>query len=135
METSVAAQEVAAALPTGGVLWFTDLTTPDSTSIVLPAIFAGLLYTNLEVALGTVVKGGTNVNKTNIVASLKSFLQQWGILLIPVVSTMPSGLWVYLSTSSVFSAGQIMVSRALAFPFFFVASACKCLSPLMCCYK
>jgi len=77
-----------------------------SSEVILGSAFCAMVYLNFEIGLGTAIAGNSNANKTNIIVSLKSFLQNGSMLMLPFVATMPTGVWCYLMASGVWSAGQ-----------------------------
>jgi YidC/Oxa1 family membrane protein insertase len=96
--------ELAHELAQGGILWFDNLTLPDST-MILPLAAIGLTYTNLQVSLGNAPRG-------SIFYWLKDIGQVLLILGLPITSALPQGVFVYWTTSASFSAIQTQVLRA-----------------------
>ena len=96
--------ELAHELATGGALWFDNLTLADAT-MVLPLTAIGLTYMNLQVSLG-------NAPRDSWFYWFKDIGQCLLILALPITSTLPSGIFVYWTTSASFSAVQTHVLRA-----------------------
>ncbi|CAM9519324.1 unnamed protein product [Ectocarpus sp. 4 AP-2014] len=84
-------------LDTGGILWFVDLTVPDS-SLMLPIIGTLCTYTSLEIVK---MKGATGWMKF-----FQDGMQTFIILMLPWVSTFPQGVFMYWIPSAVFQMGQ-----------------------------
>ncbi|CAM9268392.1 unnamed protein product [Ectocarpus fasciculatus] len=84
-------------LDTGGMLWFVDLTVPDS-SLMLPIIGTLCTYTSLEIVK---MKGATGWIKF-----FQDGMQTLIILMLPWISTFPQGVFMYWIPSSAFQMGQ-----------------------------
>ena len=99
--------ELANELSNGGILWFENLTLADPT-LLLPLTAIGLTYINLQVSLGNAPNG-------SMFYYLKDIGQVLLILFLPITSGLPSGVFVYWTTSASFAAIQTQVLRADSF--------------------
>ena len=90
-------------LQNGGMLWFADLSQKDMT-YVLPLAAISLSYLTIEVSLGMGAK-------SRILLILKDFFQSAVIFTIPVVTYLPTGIFMYWIPSSLFAIGQTFLLR------------------------
>jgi len=123
-----------------GVAWFLDLTSRDET-LILPCLAVASTYLNLELSLGDPRLGPPKPLATPATAKettllltdsslapappplspspqapsislmLKDIVQTGLVIGLPLISTLPSGAFMYWITSSVFTAGQITLLR------------------------
>ncbi|CAM9300587.1 unnamed protein product, partial [Discosporangium mesarthrocarpum] len=91
-----------AGLGEGGVLWFSDLTTSDSTG-VLPFLAVGCTYLSTEISFGSNLEGWRK--------TLKDVCQTIVVGCLPLVATLPQGVFMYWITSSLFTSGQALAMR------------------------
>ena len=98
-------------LQEGGFAWFTDLTQKD-TSFLLPFLAIGVSYTALENAL---LAGATGGNQARFVVLVKDIFQTLLIVSIPVVSTLPAGVFFYWIPSSLCGIAQTYLMRSPLF--------------------
>ena len=90
-------------LQNGGMLWFADLSQKDMT-YVLPLAAISLSYLTIEVSLGMGAK-------SRILLILKDFFQSAVICTIPVVTYLPTGIFMYWIPSSLFAIAQTLLLR------------------------
>lgn len=90
-------------LQTGGIFWFTDLSQRDLTYI-LPVSAISLSYIAIEASLG---RGP----QTRLLIVFKDFLQTVVIFSLPMVSYLPSGIFMYWLPSSMFQIAQSFLIR------------------------
>lgn len=82
----------------GGMLWFVDLSSRDTT-FALPLAALGLSYTAMELGFGS-------ANKSEASLLFKDILQSILVLSVPVVSMLPAGVFCYWIPSSIFAIAQ-----------------------------
>jgi hypothetical protein len=78
----------------GGVLWFTDLTQVDST-LMLPTAVASISYASLHFARGT-----TSGTDGRFFPKILDAGQVCLISALPLMATLPSGVFCYMGTSA-----------------------------------
>jgi len=84
-------------LATGGLAWFTDLTTIDPT-YVLPVLTASTMFLVMELG----AESGANQSQT-ITGPMKNILRGLCVLSIPVTAQFPTALMCYWLPSNVYS--------------------------------
>lgn len=92
-------------LENGGLLWFTDLSFADKT-YVLPLTALGTTYLSLETAF--------SMNNGRVVLFFKDTAQSLLLLSIPMVATLPAGVFCYWLPSSLFAISQTLFLRTQA---------------------
>lgn len=103
------------ALPTtgldvGGIGWFLDLTVKDST-LALPLLAIASSYTAVDVAFSRIGPQGANTGNMKLVLLFKDMLQTCLILSVPMIHTLPSGVFCYWIPSSLCSMLQTIAIR------------------------
>ena len=96
-------EDLAYQLSDGGLFWFTDLASKDST-LILPLVAVGLSYSLLEFGFRTKVPGG-------MLIGLKRFCQGFLLMSAPMICTLPSGVFCYWIPSNVFGLTQMVALR------------------------
>ena len=94
-------------LQNGGISWFTDLSQRDTTYI-LPVSAISLSYLAIEASLG---RGP----QTRLLLIFKDLLQSVVILSLPLVTYLPSGIFMYWIPSSMFAIAQSFLIRHAPF--------------------
>jgi len=94
-------------LQEGGLLWFSDLTSKDTT-FLLPLSALGLSYTSLHVAFSG--QGGL-ANQGRVVLFMCDILQSLVLISMPFVLTLPCGVFAYWIPSSLFGIFQTLALR------------------------
>lgn len=94
-------------LQEGGLLWFTDLTSKDS-SFLLPLSAIALSYSSLHVSFSG--QGGL-VNQGRVVLLLCDVLQSLVLISMPFVLSLPSGVFFYWIPSSLYGIFQTLALR------------------------
>ncbi|KAI4503676.1 hypothetical protein M0802_001079 [Mischocyttarus mexicanus] len=89
-------------LTTGGLWWFTNLSTPDP-YYILPFITAATLAVTIEV--------GTDAAGTAAMGSIKYVLRCMPIVTLPFAVQLPSAVLVYWAASNFYSLIQITILR------------------------
>lgn len=90
-------------MKTGGLFWFTDLTLADPLYI-MPVLSCASFMATIEL-------GGEAGVSNPQTEKLKTFFRCLAIMLIPITSTFPAGLFMYWLPASVLSMAQILVLR------------------------
>ncbi|GER30291.1 mitochondrial inner membrane protein OXA1 [Striga asiatica] len=87
----------------GGILWFTDLTTPDTTYI-FPVLTALAFLINLELNMQ-----GPAGNLTAVI--IKNLWRIFAVLTVPLTANFPKALFCYWFPSNLFSIAYSLVLR------------------------
>uniref|UniRef100_A0A7S2RLY3 Membrane insertase YidC/Oxa/ALB C-terminal domain-containing protein n=1 Tax=Mucochytrium quahogii TaxID=96639 RepID=A0A7S2RLY3_9STRA len=99
-----------------GMLWFTNLSTRDST-LILPLIAVATTYTSLEFSLTQPTRkdldGNIIPNEPSSLETLRNVLQYLMVFGLPFISQLPSGVFMYWIPSSLFALGQTIVFRSI----------------------
>ncbi|ESN96932.1 hypothetical protein HELRODRAFT_114451 [Helobdella robusta] len=98
----------------GGIAWFTDLTSPDP-FFILPIMTTLTFYATVEL-------GVDGVRASTMTRTMKVFMRVLPFLIMPFTVNFPAGLLLYWLTSNIFSLIQVLfmkidgVKRALKIP-------------------
>ncbi|KXS21357.1 hypothetical protein M427DRAFT_51585 [Gonapodya prolifera JEL478] len=87
----------------GGILWFHDLTAPDPLKYALPAVSA--------VGFLAVFELGAEMNKATMQPGMKMFMRVMAVSMIWLTTTFPAAIFVYWTTSNIFTLFQISIFR------------------------
>ena len=85
----------------GGMLWFTDLTSPDP-YYALPVIASASFLLLVELGAADGMEG----QPQNMQNKMKLFMRILGVAIIPFTLNMPAGVFMYWTTSNLFSLAQ-----------------------------
>lgn len=94
----------ASALESGGIAWFMDLTSRDST-LILPFTAVGMSYLSLRLAFGPHIKNG------KFASFIMDFFQSIIIISLPFITPLPNGVFCYWIPSSVIGIAQIYLLK------------------------
>ncbi|CAM6095028.1 unnamed protein product [Calypogeia fissa] len=89
---------------TGGALWFTDLSTPDSL-FIMPVLSGAFFLLTVELGATDGMQGQP------MLAKMKMFLRGLAVLLVPLTASFPKALFCYWLTANVFSIFQAAAFR------------------------
>ena len=98
-------------LQDGGFAWFYDLTQQD-TSFLLPFVAISISYIALE---NSFLAGTTGGNQARFLVLVKDIFQTLLLVSIPIVSSLPAGVFFYWIPSSLFGIGQTLLLRNAQF--------------------
>ncbi|XP_026538859.1 mitochondrial inner membrane protein OXA1L [Notechis scutatus] len=90
-------------MQTGGLLWFTDLTTSDP-YYALPLVTTASMLAVLELGAETGVSNPSY-------HMMKTVLRVMPILLLPITINFPTAIFTYWLTSNLYSLGQVLLLR------------------------
>ncbi|NP_001279727.1 mitochondrial inner membrane protein COX18-like [Callorhinchus milii] len=105
MASDAAAAPAIQSLASGGVLWFPDLTLPDSTWIM--PIFLGLI--NLLIVEIFALR---KMEKSKIQKYATYMIRSISVIMVPIAATVPSSMALYWLTSSWAGLGQNLLLRS-----------------------
>lgn len=91
-------------LKSGGALWFTDLTTPDSL-FILPILTSLTFWVTVECNMQEGLEGNP------VAGTMKYFSRILAVVAVPVMITFPKALFCYWLTSNLFSLTYGLVIR------------------------
>jgi YidC/Oxa1 family membrane protein insertase len=97
-------------LESGGTGWFVDLTVRDPT-LALPVIALASSYCAIEIAFSRVGVSGADTKNMKLVTFFKDTIQTVLILSVPVVHTLPAGVFCYWIPSSIIGGLQSIALR------------------------
>ena len=82
-------------LGTGGLFWFTDLSSPDM-HLILPFVAVSMSVIMVCYKSGKMLDSGTNINKFHLYLRNGLYLLTcWYIITLPLVVTLPCGVFCY----------------------------------------
>uniref|UniRef100_A0A670Z0A4 Membrane insertase YidC/Oxa/ALB C-terminal domain-containing protein n=1 Tax=Pseudonaja textilis TaxID=8673 RepID=A0A670Z0A4_PSETE len=90
-------------MQTGGILWFTDLTTSDP-YYALPLLTTASMLAVLELGAETGVSNPSY-------HMMKTIFRVMPILLLPITINFPTAIFTYWLTSNLYSLGQVLLLR------------------------
>jgi YidC/Oxa1 family membrane protein insertase len=85
----------------GGILWFSDLTSPDP-YYALPVIASASFLLLVELGAADGMEG----QPQNMQKKMKLFMRILGVGIVPFTLNMPAGVFMYWTTSNLFSLAQ-----------------------------
>lgn len=90
----------------GGMLWFTDLTVPDP-YYALPVLASATFLATVELGAADGMEGQAEDMKKK----MKNLMRVVAVAIVPFTLSMPAGVFMYWTTSNIFSLTQTLVFK------------------------